>query len=57
MTRIEHIPLTNPDEDSILPYDSEKQFNLNIYDDGPPQAMGSHKASTRQEVIEVWIGA
>lgn len=52
LTRMEHIPLTNPDEDSILPYDSEKPFNLNIYDDGPTQATGSHKASTGTGILD-----
>lgn len=31
-------------EDTLLPYDIEKQFNLNIYDDGPVEGYGSHSA-------------
>lgn len=35
-----------PQPDDVLPYDSEKMFNLNIFDDGPPEGYGSHSSRT-----------
>lgn len=52
LTHTEHIPITDPDADSILPYDGEKLFNLNIYDDGPTQASGSHRATAGTGIID-----
>lgn len=52
MTNVEHILITDPDADSVLPYDPEKLFNLNIYDDGPTQAGGSHRATTGIGIID-----
>lgn len=52
LTHVEHIPITAPDEDSVLPYNREKMFNLNIYDDGPTQASGSHRASAGTGIID-----
>lgn len=52
LTHVEHIPITDPDADSVLPYDGEKLFNLNIYDDGPTQATGSHRAAAGTGIID-----
>lgn len=52
MTHIEHIPITDPDADCTPYYDHEKPFNLNIFDDGPPQATGSHRATSGTGVID-----
>lgn len=48
-TRTERILVPDKsDEDSVLPYDSEKRFNLNIFDDGPAEGYGTH--SSRMDV-------
>lgn len=52
LTHIEHIPITDPDVDSALYYDSEKPFNLNIFDDGPTQAAGGHRATIGTGIID-----
>lgn len=52
MTHIEHIPITNPDADNTLYYNSEKPFTLNIFDDGPTQAAGSHRATSGTGIID-----
>lgn len=44
--------ITDPDQDSILPYDSKKPFNLNIYDDGPVESYASHRATSGTGVID-----
>ena len=33
-----------PQPDGTLPYDGKQMFNLNIFDDGPPEGYGSHSA-------------
>ena len=45
LTRIERIPVTDPDLDYALPFAADKMFNLNICDDGQPEGYGSHSAS------------
>lgn len=52
LTHVEHIPITDPDADSALYYDSAKPFNMNIFDDGPTQATGSHRATSGTGVID-----
>ncbi|WFR60942.1 acetylxylan esterase [Paenibacillus amylolyticus] len=52
LTRTKHIMITDPDQDSILPYDSKKPFNLNIYDDGPVESYASHRATSGTGVID-----
>jgi len=52
LTRTEHIMITDPDQDSTLPYDSKKPFNLNIYDDGTAESYGSHRATSGTGVID-----
>ncbi|MEK4436349.1 alpha/beta hydrolase family protein [Paenibacillus sp. FSL K6-2862] len=52
LTRTEHIMITDPDKDSILPYDSKKPFNLNIYDDGTVESYGSHRATSGTGVTD-----
>lgn len=52
LTCIEHIPITDPDEDMVLPYDGTKLFNLDIFDDGPTQATGSHRATAGTGIID-----
>ena len=37
-----HVPEKAPDVD--LPYDADKRFNLNIFDDGPVEGYGSHSS-------------
>ncbi|SDD53917.1 hypothetical protein SAMN05428987_5195 [Paenibacillus sp. CF095] len=51
-TRTEHIMITDPNEDSTLPYDNKKPFNLNIYDDGPVESYGSHRATNGTGIID-----
>lgn len=44
-TRVERIVVPEKaDFDTVLPYDSSKQFNINIFDDGPAEGYGSHSA-------------
>lgn len=52
LTHIEHIPIVDPNADSILYYDSTKLFNINIFDDGPTQATGSHRATTGTGIMD-----
>lgn len=48
-TRVLRIPVPEgAQEESILPYDSAKRFNLNLFDDGPIEGYGSH--SSRMDV-------
>lgn len=51
LTRTNHIKVNDPNEDSILPYDSDKQFNINIYDDGPVESYGSHRATVGTGIV------
>lgn len=44
-TRVERIIVPEQaDFETVLPYDSAKQFNLNIFDDGPAEGFGTHSA-------------
>lgn len=52
LTHVEHISITDPDADSALHYDSAKPFNLNIFDDGPTQTTGSHRATSGTGIID-----
>lgn len=47
-TRTERIIVPEKAEDSILSYDINKRFNLNIFDDGPIEGYGTH--SSRMDV-------
>ena len=48
-TRTLRIPVPeDAGEESILPYDNAKRFNLNIFDDGPIEGYGTH--SSRMDV-------
>ena len=51
LTHVEHIIIEDLDADSNLPYHEEKLFNLNIYDDGPTQSYGSHRATSGTGVV------
>ena len=51
LTHVEHIIIEDLDADSDLPYHEEKLFNLNIYDDGPTQSYGSHRATSSTGVV------
>lgn len=43
--RVERIIVPEgPQPDGTLPYDGKQMFNLNIFDDGPPEGYGSHSA-------------
>lgn len=42
-TRVECIPALDSDEDGILPYDADKRFNINIFDEGPIEGYASHR--------------
>ncbi len=52
LTHIEHIRVTDPDEDSVLPYDKEEPFVLVIFDDGPTEATGSHRATAGKGIVD-----
>ena len=41
---MEHIIVQAVDPDKPMPYDAGKQFNINIYDDGPPEGYGTHSS-------------
>lgn len=43
-TRVERITVPAEDHDSDMIYDSTRRFNINIYDDGPPEGYGTHSA-------------
>ncbi|MBS7316019.1 MAG: hypothetical protein KIG74_06420 [Clostridiaceae bacterium] len=51
LTHVEHIIIEDLDADSDLPYHEEKLFNLNIYDDGPTESYGSHRATSGTGVV------
>ena len=51
LTHLEHIVIEDLDADSDLPYNGEKLFNLNIYDDGPTESYGSHRATSGTGVV------
>lgn len=51
LTHVEHIIIEDLDADSDLPYNEEKLFNLNIYDDGPTESYGSHRATSGTGVV------
>ena len=42
--RTECFVVPETDEDTVLPYDSSKQFNINIFDDGPIEGYGTHSS-------------
>lgn len=52
LTHVEHIPITDPDADSSLPFKGEKPFNLDIFDDGPTQAAAGHRATAGTGIID-----
>ena len=52
MTNVEHIIIDDPNENSSMPYDAEKLFNILIYDDGPTQSYGSHRATSGTGIID-----
>ena len=52
LTQTRHITISDPDEDSVLPYDVTKPFNLNIYDDGPTESYASHRAKQGIGIID-----
>lgn len=51
-TTLNHIVMNDPDEDSIMPFDAEKLYTLNIYDDGATQAYGSHRSTTGTGIVD-----
>ncbi|MCI6813415.1 MAG: hypothetical protein SOX11_10360 [Lachnospiraceae bacterium] len=51
LTHVEHIIIEDLDADSDLPYNEKKLFNLNIYDDGPTESYGSHRATSGTGVV------
>ena len=52
LTHVEHIIIEDLDADSDLPYNEEKLFNINIYDDGPTESYGSHRATSGTGVVD-----
>lgn len=52
LTHVEHIPITDPNADSSLPFHREKPFNLDIFDDGPTQSAGGHRATSGTGIID-----
>ncbi|MGN0322942.1 MAG: alpha/beta hydrolase family protein [Oliverpabstia sp.] len=52
LTNVEHIIIDDPNENSSMPYDAEKLFNILIYDDGPTQSYGSHRATSGTGIID-----
>lgn len=52
MTHVAHIILDDPNKDYNMPYDADKQFNILIYDDGPTQSYGSHRATSGTGIID-----
>ncbi len=52
LTNVEHIIIDDPNENSGMPYDEEKLFNILIYDDGPTQSYGSHRATSGTGIID-----
>ena len=52
LTNVEHIIIDDPNENSGMPYDAEKLFNILIYDDGPTQSYGSHRATSGTGIID-----
>ncbi|MGX8682769.1 MAG: alpha/beta hydrolase [Bacteroidales bacterium] len=52
LTKVKHIVISDPNENTVLPYDAEFPFNINIYDDGPTESYASHRASTGTGVID-----
>lgn len=45
LTTVNLTVIHNPDIDTVMPYDIQKMFNINIYDDGPTQSYGSHSSA------------
>lgn len=43
-TRTEVFFVPTPAPESVLPWDEEKRFNINIFNDGAPEGYGSHSA-------------
>lgn len=52
LTNVEHIIIDDPNENSSMPYDADKLFNILIYDDGPTQSYGSHRATSGTGIID-----
>lgn len=52
LTNVEHIIIDDPNKNSSMPYDAEKLFNILIYDDGPTQSYGSHRATSGTGIID-----
>lgn len=52
LTNVEHIIIDDPNENSSMSYDAEKLFNILIYDDGPTQSYGSHRATSGTGMID-----
>ena len=52
LTNVEHIIIDDPNRNSGMPYDAEKLFNILIYDDGPTQSYGSHRATSGTGIID-----
>ena len=50
MTHVEHVVIDNPDENSDLPFNQDKMFNIIIYDDGPTESYSSHSTSSGAEI-------
>lgn len=44
-TRVERIPMDEPDEIPVLPFDPDRLFQIIIFDDGPTEAYGSHSTA------------
>ena len=51
LTGVEHIIIDDPNENSNMNFDAEKLFNILIYDDGPTQSYGSHRATSGTGII------
>lgn len=42
--RTERIIISDGDKDAAIPFDADKKFNINIYDDGPAEGYGTHSS-------------
>lgn len=52
LTNVKHIIIDDPNENFSMPFDVEKLFNILIYDDGPTQSYGSHRAASGTGMID-----
>ncbi|MBR5947825.1 MAG: prolyl oligopeptidase family serine peptidase [Clostridia bacterium] len=44
-TEVTRLVIEDPNADGVLPFDADKDFTINIYDNGPVEGYGSHSAA------------